>query len=115
MTTTRLDPIDLTRLLIGFDTTSRGTNLPLIDFAQELLEAAGAKCRRTYDSARQKANLFATLGPDYELRVVNVLGLHADSASPMPRPSAEMPAILVTRAKCSKFIVIPLIVPMDQA
>jgi hypothetical protein len=45
----------------------------------------------------------------------DVLGLHADSASPMPRPSAEMPAILVTRAKCSKFIVIPLIVPMDQA
>ncbi|MBL6852176.1 MAG: acetylornithine deacetylase [Alphaproteobacteria bacterium] len=60
----RLEPLDLVRLLIGFDTTSRGTNLPLIDFAQELLEAAGARCRRTFDAARQKANLFATLGPD---------------------------------------------------
>src|ERR1700759_242372 len=64
MSTTRLDPLDLTKLLIGFDTTSRGSNLPLIDFAQELLEAAGAKCRRTFDSAHNKANLFATLGPD---------------------------------------------------
>ncbi|MBV9044095.1 MAG: acetylornithine deacetylase [Alphaproteobacteria bacterium] len=62
--TARVDPLDLVRLLIGFDTTSRGTNLPLIDFAQELLEAAGARCRRTLDPDRIKANLFATFGPD---------------------------------------------------
>ncbi|MBV9540113.1 MAG: M20/M25/M40 family metallo-hydrolase, partial [Alphaproteobacteria bacterium] len=62
--TVRVDPLDLVRLLIGFDTTSRGTNLPLIDFAQELLEAAGARCRRTLDPDRIKANLFATFGPD---------------------------------------------------
>ncbi|HUO87966.1 MAG TPA: acetylornithine deacetylase [Rhizomicrobium sp.] len=59
-----VDPVDLTRLLIGFDTTSRGSNLALIDFAQELLESAGARCRRTFDKARIKANLFATFGPD---------------------------------------------------
>lgn len=64
MPTARLEPLDLVRLLIGFDTTSRGSNLPLIDFAQELLEAAGARCRRTLDTARVKANLFATFGPD---------------------------------------------------
>jgi hypothetical protein len=34
------------RNLIGFDTTSRGSNLALIDFAQGLLEKAGARCRR---------------------------------------------------------------------
>jgi len=62
--TARLEPLDLVRLLIGFDTTSRGSNLPLIDFAQELLEAAGARCRRTFDAGRIKANLFATFGPD---------------------------------------------------
>jgi len=56
--------VDLLKQLIGFDTTSRGSNLKLIDFAEELLAAAGARCRRTYDAARQKANLFATLGPD---------------------------------------------------
>jgi acetylornithine deacetylase len=57
-------PLDLTRHLIGFDTTSRGSNLALIDFAQQLLENAGARCRRTFDPARIKANLFATFGPD---------------------------------------------------
>ena len=62
--TARVDPLDLVRLLIGFDTTSRGTNLPLIDFVQELLESAGARCRRTPDPDRIKANLFATFGPD---------------------------------------------------
>lgn len=58
------DTLALARQLIGFDTTSRGSNLALIDFAQELLEHAGARCRRTFDAARQKANLFASFGPD---------------------------------------------------
>jgi acetylornithine deacetylase len=56
--------LDLTKTLISFDTTSRGSNLSLIDFAQELLEKAGARCRRSYDASGKKANLFATLGPD---------------------------------------------------
>jgi acetylornithine deacetylase len=58
------EPIDLVRRLIAFDTTSRGSNLALIDFAQELLAEAGARCRRTVDPSGMKANLFATLGPD---------------------------------------------------
>ncbi|MBS0470867.1 MAG: acetylornithine deacetylase [Proteobacteria bacterium] len=57
-------PLDLVRTLIGFDTTSRGSNLALIDFAQELLEKAGARCRRTFDPTGQKANLFASFGPE---------------------------------------------------
>jgi len=36
----------------------------MIDFAQELLEENGARCRRTFDPDGKKANLFATLGPD---------------------------------------------------
>ncbi|MEJ1969207.1 MAG: acetylornithine deacetylase [Rhizomicrobium sp.] len=55
--------LDLTRHLIGFDTTSRGSNLKLIDFAQAMLEDAGARCRRTVDPTGQKANLFASFGP----------------------------------------------------
>jgi acetylornithine deacetylase len=54
---------DMTRALIAFDTTSRGTNLALIDFAQGLIEKAGGRCRRSYDSGGAKANLFATFGP----------------------------------------------------
>jgi acetylornithine deacetylase len=56
--------LDQIKTLIGFDTTSRGSNLALIDYAQEVLEAHGARCRRVYDTSRAKANLFATLGPE---------------------------------------------------
>jgi acetylornithine deacetylase len=57
-------PLDLVKRLIAFDTTSRLSNLALIDFVQEMLEDLGARCRRSYDATGQKANLFATLGPD---------------------------------------------------
>jgi len=62
--TAHMEPLALVRRLIAFDTTSRSSNLPLIDFAQELLESAGARCRRTFDAGGGKANLFATLGPN---------------------------------------------------
>jgi len=57
-------PLDRVKDLIAFDTTSRDSNLALIDYAQALLEKAGARCRRTFDATGQKANLFATFGPD---------------------------------------------------
>ena len=56
--------LDLIKTLIGFDTTSRGSNLALIDFAEELLKTSGARCRRSYDETRAKANLFASFGPE---------------------------------------------------
>ena len=56
--------LDLVKDLIAFDTTSRDSNLALIDYAQALLEKAGARCRRTFDASGHKANLFATFGPD---------------------------------------------------
>ncbi|HUO93887.1 MAG TPA: acetylornithine deacetylase [Rhizomicrobium sp.] len=61
-----VSPHALVERLVAFDTTSRGSNLALIDHAQELLEKAGARCRRTYDGTRAKANLFASLGPGEE-------------------------------------------------
>ena len=59
-----MSTLDLVKDLIAFDTTSRDSNLALIDYAQVLLEKAGARCRRTFDASGQKANLFATFGPD---------------------------------------------------
>src|SRR6201996_5930150 len=56
--------LDLVKDLIAFDTTSRDSNLALIDYAQRLLEKSGARCRRTFDATGRKANLFATIGPD---------------------------------------------------
>jgi acetylornithine deacetylase len=50
--------------LLAFDTTSRNSNLELIDYCEQRLRAAGAReLRRTWDAERRKANLFATLGP----------------------------------------------------
>ncbi len=56
--------LDLVKALIAFDTTSRDSNLALIDYAQSLLEKSGARCRRSYDATGRKANLFATIGPE---------------------------------------------------
>src|ERR1700734_2190760 len=55
--------LDIVKDLIAFDTTSRDSNLALIDYVQALLEKSGAHCRRSYDASGKKANLFATLGP----------------------------------------------------
>lgn len=48
--------------LIGFDTTSRDSNLGLIESVRDELERLGATSRLTYDATGKKANLFATLG-----------------------------------------------------
>ena len=48
--------------LIAYDTTSRDSNLGLIEWARDYLEKLGATSRLTYDSTGKKANLFATLG-----------------------------------------------------
>ncbi len=54
--------LDLIATLIAFDTTSRDSNLGLIEWARDHLERVGARTRLTYDAAGTKANLFATLG-----------------------------------------------------
>ena len=48
--------------LIAFDTTSRDSNLGLIEWVRDHLEKLGARTRLTYDPTGSKANLFATLG-----------------------------------------------------
>lgn len=54
---------ELIETLIGFDTTSRETNLPLIEFVRDYLDGLGIASELTYDDDRRKANLFATIGP----------------------------------------------------
>lgn len=68
--------LEMTKQLIAFDTTSRNSNLELIGFARQLLEAAGARVRLSYDQARIKANLFASFGPEKDGGVV--LSGHTD-------------------------------------
>ncbi|WP_054285775.1 acetylornithine deacetylase [Gulbenkiania mobilis] len=50
--------------LVAFDTTSRLSNLALIDWAERQLQATGARMRLTFNEERTKANLFALIGPE---------------------------------------------------
>ncbi len=49
--------------LVSFDTTSRNSNLALIDWVEAELAAQGLSSVRTYDDAGVKANLLTTIGP----------------------------------------------------
>ena len=55
--------IDMIRRLVSFDTTSRNSNLALMDFVSEYLASHGIEAELVYDDERNKANLYATLGP----------------------------------------------------
>ncbi|WP_315918281.1 acetylornithine deacetylase [Mesorhizobium sp. SP-1A] len=55
--------LDMIEKFIGFDTTSRSSNLPLIHFVRDYLAGLGVDSVLTYDGERQKANLLATIGP----------------------------------------------------
>ena len=56
---------DLQRLLtdlVAFDTTSRHSNLELIDYVQQYLRRYGVDSELVFDETRSKANLYATIG-----------------------------------------------------
>ena len=53
--------LDLIRTLVAFDTTSRDSNLALIEWVRHFLEGHGVASTLTFDDDRRKANLFATL------------------------------------------------------
>ena len=72
---TRARPI-LDRL-VGFDTTSRGSNLALVDWVEAHLAAAGVVSHRIPSAAGDKANLLAVLGPA-EVEGGLVLSGHTD-------------------------------------
>ncbi len=55
--------VDLLRQLIAFDTTSRNSNFPLIQFVEHYLSDFGIASQRV-PHQENKANLYATIGPD---------------------------------------------------
>lgn len=50
--------------LVSFDTTSRNSNLDLIEWIEAQLIPLGAECRRIENSTGDKTNLWARIGPD---------------------------------------------------
>jgi acetylornithine deacetylase len=59
----KLSTVDILGKLVAFDTTSRNSNLPLIDWVEEYLAGYGVSGERVYDETGQKANLWVTIGP----------------------------------------------------
>lgn len=57
------DSIGMLTRLVGFDTTSRNSNLDLMEFVRDYLAGYGIASEYVYDAERRKANLFATIGP----------------------------------------------------
>ncbi|WP_299442745.1 acetylornithine deacetylase [uncultured Rhodospira sp.] len=55
--------VEMIRHLVGFDTTSRDSNLPLIHFVRDHLAAQGVAATLVPNADGTKANLFATIGP----------------------------------------------------
>lgn len=55
--------IEILSTLVAFDTTSRNSNLDLIDWIEMRLTSLGFTTERVYDETGTKANLWATIGP----------------------------------------------------
>ena len=60
---TALSTVEVLDRLVSFDTTSRNSNLPLLDWVEGYLKGFGVSGERVYDETGQKANLWVTIGP----------------------------------------------------
>ena len=59
-----VDSVEMLRRLVAFDTTSRNSNLALIEYVQAYLGGHGVGSKLVPNEDKSKANLFATVGPD---------------------------------------------------
>ena len=59
----RPDTIGILKDLVGFATESSRSNLALIDYIESYLKGLGIKSQLFYNDERNKANLYATVGP----------------------------------------------------
>src|SRR5665213_255343 len=59
-----VEPVEMLRRLVAFDTTSRNSNLALIEYVQGYLEGHGVGSKLVPSEDGKKANMFATVGPN---------------------------------------------------
>src|SRR5204863_4448291 len=71
-----VDSVEMLRRLVAFDTTSRNSNLALIEYVQTYLDGHGVASKLVPSEDGKKANLFATVGPNLKDGVV--LSGHTD-------------------------------------
>ena len=73
-----LDDRALLSRLVGFDTTSRESNLPLADFLADYLDRPGVRVARNPSADGAKTNLVVAIGPETDDREGLVLSGHMD-------------------------------------
>lgn len=71
-----MNTLEILERLVAFPTVSADSNLELVEFARNHLESCGFDCRLVPDKTRQKANLFASIGPQSDDGIV--LSGHTD-------------------------------------
>ena len=81
--------------LVGFDTTSRGSNLPLIAWVEAYLDDLKVPHRRVPNADGTKTNLIASIGPDAPGGVV--LSGHTDVVPVDGQPWSSAPFTLTER------------------
>src|SRR5688500_15024919 len=86
---------DLLAKLVSFDTTSRGSNLELIEWVEAYLDGLGVPHRRVPNADGTKSNLLATIGPQGEGGVV--LSGHTDVVPVDGQPWSSDPFTLTER------------------
>jgi len=74
---TQADTVSILQDLVAFDTTSRLSNRPLLDYVIAILEKNGVEPLLVWNREKTKANLWATFGPDTEGGII--LSGHTDT------------------------------------
>jgi acetylornithine deacetylase len=92
----RLSDAELLARLVGFDTTSCNSNLPLVDFLCEYLERPGVRLTRNPSPGRDKANLVVEAGP-------RVADMPPNRTSGESRAAARRPGLVL----CGHMDVVP--------
>lgn len=88
-------PREMIERLVAFDTTSRDSNLGLIEFIEDYLKSHGLKPLLVPNSAGTKANLYVTIGPDAPGGII--LSGHTDVVPVDGQPWSSDPFKLVER------------------
>src|SRR5260221_5975098 len=88
-------PAEILRRLVAFDTVSANSNLALIEWVADYLRGYGIATSLTFNEARDKANLFATIGPADAGGVI--LSGHTDVVPVIGQPWDSDPFALVER------------------
>jgi acetylornithine deacetylase len=90
-----MDTVEILRRLVAFDTTSRRSNLDLVNWTADYLDGAGARVRLTSDASGEKANILATIGSDEPGGIV--LSGHTDVVPVDDQDWASDPFALASR------------------